>query len=48
MNRSGPPIETMKTVTVFLTAVRVKNFNITLSAASIHGSIVTLSWLLGN
>ena len=32
----------MKPVTLFLTAVRIMNLNITILAASIHGSIVIL------
>ena len=32
----------MKPVTLFLTAVRIMNLDITISAASIHGSIVIL------
>ena len=41
-DHSGPPIKTMKPVTLFLTAVRIMNLNITILAASIHGSIVIL------
>ena len=32
----------MTPVTLFLTAVRIMNFNLTTSAASIHGSVVIL------
>ena len=41
-DHSGPPIKTMKPVTLFLTAVRIMNLNITILAASIHGSIAIL------
>ena len=38
INHSRPPIETTKPVMLFLSAVRIMNFNITISAASINVS----------